>query len=157
MIHNSLFQENHAHVRAPPNSCSSSVTWWLHTINLTHAVTYTWDHTDTVNMTHVIKTKKLQNVTRFRDSRSASSRETRYGWYQKNLVGLPSYQGMELVVQLNMQPLSLQTNILDFCSCTVSYCQHTFFCMCVWFWLYEFLWSLIKYLASVAVTGSLCV
>ena len=26
-------------------------------------------------------------------------------------------------------PLSLQTNILDYCSCTVSYCQHTFLCV----------------------------
>ena len=37
------------------------------------------------------------------------------------------YPRTGLVAQLNVQPLSLQTNILDFCSCTVSYCQHTFF------------------------------
>jgi len=28
------------------------------TVNLTHAVTYTSDHTDTINVAHVIKTKK---------------------------------------------------------------------------------------------------
>ena len=41
------------------------------------------------------------------------------------------YPRTVLVVQLNMQPLSLQINILDFCSCTVIVnCQHTFF-VCV--------------------------
>jgi len=30
------------------------------------------------------------------------------------------YPRTVLVVQLNMQPLSLPTNILDFCSCTVT-------------------------------------
>ena len=38
------------------------------------------------------------------------------------------YSRTALVVQLNIQPLSLRTNILNFCSCTVS---TPFVCVCV--------------------------
>ena len=40
------------------------------------------------------------------------------------------YPRTVLVVQLNMQPLSLQTNILDFCSCTVTVSTPYFVCVC---------------------------
>ena len=40
------------------------------------------------------------------------------------------YPRTVLVVQLSMQPLSLQTNILDFCSCTVTV-STPFFIVCV--------------------------